>query len=138
LGVGINTAVFSMLDAVVLRPLPVPDPHELVGLYENAPRVTPEVVSGSGRYVRFSYPRFLRLQQALGTHGSLAAMTAPNLFPARLGDRQPISVAIELVSGNYFETFRIPPVRGRMLAASDLAPDSPPVAVISDGFWKRQ
>jgi putative ABC transport system permease protein len=65
-------------------------------------------------------------------------MTAPNLFPARLRDRQPISVAIELVSGNYFETFRIPPVRGRMLSASDVAPDSPPVAVVSGRFWKQQ
>jgi predicted permease len=138
LGIGVNTAMFSMLDAVVLRKLPVPGAHELVALYENAPRVTPDVVSGRGRYTRFSYPRFLRLQQALGTHGSLAAMTAPNLFPARLHNGQRISVSIQLVSGNYFETFRILPARGRMLSPPDVAPGSPPVAVVSESFWKRQ
>jgi hypothetical protein len=104
LGIGVNTAIFSMLDAVVLRKLPVPDAHELVGLYENAPRVTPDIVSGTDRYTRFSYARFLRLQQALGTYGSLAAMTAPNGFPARLHNGQRISVSVQLVSGNYFET----------------------------------
>lgn len=137
LGIGVNTAIFSMLDAVVLRNLPVPDAHELVGLYENAPRVTPDIVSGTDRYTRFSYPRFLRLQQALGTHGSLAAMTAPNGFPARLHNGQRISVLVQLVSGNYFETFRVLAARGRMLSAPDVAPGSPPVAVVSDSFWKR-
>jgi predicted permease len=138
LGIGVNTAMFSMLDVVLLRNLPVSDAHELIGLYENAPRVTPDIVSGTDRYTRFSYPRFLRLQQALGTHGSLAAMTAPNGFPARLHNGQRITVLVQLVSGNYFEMFRILPARGRMLSASDLAPGSPPVAVVSDRFWKRE
>jgi hypothetical protein len=138
LGIGVNTAMFSMLDVVLLRKLPVSDAHELVGLYENAPRVTPDIVSGTDRYTRFSYPRFLRLQRALGTHGALAAMTATNGFPARLHNGQRIAVSVQLVSGNYFETFRILPARGRMLSASDVATGSPPVAVVSDSFWKRQ
>jgi predicted permease len=138
LGIGVNTAMFSMLDAVVLRKLPVPNADELIVLYENAPQAVPEPVSGMGRYLRFSYPRFVRLQQALGPHGALAATTPTNLFTARLHDGQRLSLGVQLVSGNYFETLGVRPARGRMLAPADADTASAAVAVVSDAFWKRQ
>jgi predicted permease len=138
LGIGVNTAMFSMLDAVVLRKLSVPAAEELFALYENAPRAVPDPVSGSGRYLRFSYPRYTRLEQALGTHGSLAATTGTNRFSARLQDGQRITVDLQLVSGNYFETLRVQSVRGRVLTTVDTTENAPAVAVVSDGFWKRQ
>ena len=72
LGIGANTAIFTLLDAVVFRPLPVPAAAELLMLYENGPDGTADPTGGTGRYLRFSYPRFERLQQALGSSGSLA------------------------------------------------------------------
>ena len=138
LGIGVNTAMFSMLDAVVLRKLPVAGAGELFALYENAPQAVPDPVSGSGRYLRFSYPRYKRLQQALGSHGSLAATTGVNQFTARLHGEQRTPVNLQLVSGNYFETLRVQAARGRALTMDDLSPDAPPVAVISDAFWKSE
>lgn len=138
LGIGVNTAMFSMLDAVVLRKLPVPGADELFALYENAPQAVPDPVSGSGRYLRFSYPRYTRLQRALGMHGTLAATTGTNRFPARLQDGQRITVDLQLVSGNYFETLRVQPARGRGLTIEDASERAPAVAVVSDAFWKHQ
>jgi len=137
LGIGVNTAMFSMLDAVVLRKLQVPGGDELFALYENAPRAEPDPVSGSGRYLRFSYPRYLRLQEALATHGSLAATTTINQFPARTKDEDRLTVAVQLVSGNYFETLRVEPARGRTLTIADASDNAAPVCVVSDAFWKH-
>ena len=139
LGIGANTTIFTLLDAVVFKPLPVPAAHELVTLYENAPEGVPDAAGGTGRYLRFSYPRFERLQQAIGTQGSLAAVTRGNRFIVRLpGSSQVIPVEGQLVSGSYFGTLGVSPARGRLLTAGDARVDSlEPVAVISDGFWKR-
>src|SRR4051812_29725838 len=136
LGIGVNTAMFSLLDAIMIRKLDVPAADELVALYENASRAVPDSVAGMGRYLRFSYPRFIRLQQALGPHGSLAAMTPTNLFAGRLPNGQKHSMGVQLVSGTYFETFRALPARGRMLTPADADSRSAPVAVVSDAFAK--
>jgi predicted permease len=140
LGIGVNTAIFSMVDAVILQKLPVPDADDLVGLHENAPQAVSDTVGGMGRYLRFSYPRFVRLQQALGERGSLAAMTTMTTpFSGQLQDGRPTSLAVQLVSGNYFETLRVLPARGRMLTASDsLDTRGALVAVVSDAFWRRE
>ena len=75
LGIGANTTIFTLLDAVMFKPLPVPASRELVTLYENAPDAAPDIQGGTGRYLRFSYPRFQRFEQALGPMGSMAALT---------------------------------------------------------------
>ena len=84
LGIGANVTIFTLLDAVVLKPLPVPAASELVAFYENGPEGAPDPTGGSGRYLRFSYPRFERLQEALGSLGSMAAVTRSSLFTVRL------------------------------------------------------
>src|SRR5260221_4045917 len=84
LGIGANVTIFTLLDAVVFKPLPVPAARELVAFYENGPEGPPDATGGSGRYLRFSYPRFERLQQALGSDGSMAAVTPNALFTVRL------------------------------------------------------
>ena len=124
LGIGANTTMFTLLDAVIFKPLPVPAAHELVTLYENAPGTVPDAAGGTGRYLRFSYPRFERLQQAIGAHGSLAAATRSSRFIARLpGSSQVTSVEGQLVSGNYFATLGVSAARGRVLAAGDARVD---------------
>jgi predicted permease len=136
-GIGANTAIFTLLDAVLFKPLPLPAAHELVTLYERTPRGVPDAAGGTGRYLRFSYPRYERLQQALGPHGSLAAVTRSSRFLLGLpGSATPVPTRAQLVSGNFFSTLGISPARGRFLAEPDVRAERA-VAVISDGMWKR-
>ena len=139
LGIGVNTAIFTLLDAVVFKPLPVPAPHELVALYENGPEGTADVNGGSGPLLRFSYPRFERLRQALGSDGSIAAVTRSSLLVIQLPGVTPGAISSgQLVSGDYFSTLGVSAARGRTLTANDVRLDAvSPVAVVSDGFWTR-
>jgi predicted permease len=139
LGIGANTTIFTLLDAVVFKPLPVPSASELYTCYENGPEGIADAAGGSGRYLRFSYPRFRRLQEALGSHGRIAAATRSSQFTARLpGASERAFVFAQLISGDYFETLGVRAARGRVLTAADTSVDRmAPVVVISDGFWKR-
>ena len=139
LGIGANTTIFTLLDAVLFKPLPVPAARDLVALYENAPDGVPDATGGTGRFLRFSYPRYERLQRALGSHGSLAAMTRSARFVIRLPNAvEATAVRGQLVSGNYFDTLAVAAARGRTIEARDVRVGQlDAVAVISDGFWKR-
>ena len=139
LGLGVNTAIFTLLDAVVFKPLPVRAPHELVAVHENGPEGRADVSGGSGGFLRFSYPRFERLRQALGSDGSMAAVTRSSLFLIQLpGVTQTQFVQTQLVSGDYFATLGVSAARGRILTGNDVRLDAvSPVAVVSDGFWTR-
>ena len=138
LGIGVNTAVFTLLDAVILKPLPLPAPGELVTLYENGPEGAADATGGTGRFHRFSFPRFERLEKAVAAHGPLAAVTRNARFVARIHDGRPMPVTGQLVSGQYFVTLGIGAARGRVLTNADMRPDQTTVPiVISDGFWKR-
>jgi predicted permease len=138
LGIGANVTIFTLLDAVVLKPLPVPAAGELVMFYENGPEGAPDPTGGSGRYLRFSYPRFQRLEAALGSLGSIAAVTRSSLFTVRFpGATTPQFLNAQLVSARYFETLGVSAARGRVLTLEDAGDQPAPVAVISDGFWKR-
>ena len=144
LGIGANSAIFTLLDAVMFKPLALPNVDELVTVYENptgpdAPSGTPDVAAGTGRFLRFSQPRFLRLQRALGPLGSLAAMTRSATFVVRVDDsaRQTL-VRGQLVSGNYFATAGVRMAHGRSFTDEEAAhAATQPIAVISDGYWKR-
>ena len=139
LGIGVNTAIFTLLDAVVFKPLPLPAPHELVALHENGPEGPADVSGGTGSFFSFSYPRFERLRHALGSDGMLAAVTRSSLFVIQLpGVTQAQFLPGQLVSGDYFATLGVSAARGRVLSPGDVRLDAgSPVAVVSDGFWKR-
>ena len=137
LGIGVNVAMFTLLDTVLLRPLALPAPHELVALHERAREGDPDTVSGTGRFLRFSYPRYRLLQQALGAEGALAASSATFDLGARpQGAADERRVDAQLVSGNYFTTLAVSPLRGRLLMPSDDLPNAPASAVISARFWR--
>src|SRR5262245_36276780 len=137
LGIGANTAIFTLLDAVILKPLAVPAAGELITLYEKGPEGTADATGGTGRYLRFSYPRFQRLESALGSHGSLAAATRSNVFLLRQSQTAARTrINGQLVSGGYFQTLQVQPRRGRLLDDNDVR-NAAPVAVISDAFWRR-
>jgi predicted permease len=139
LGIGANTGMFTLLDAVIFKPLPVPAANELVTFYENGPEGKADTTGGTGRFLRFSYPRFKRLEEALASRGSMAAVTRGSRFTIRLpGSTASHFVLAQLVSGQYFATLNISAARGRLLTEADLRPDqSSLAAVVSDGLWKR-
>ena len=140
LGIGANTAIFTLLDAVMFKPLNVPSPQDLVALYEQPRDGAPDATGGTGRYMRFSYPRFERLQAALGDGGSLAAMTRTATFVVRLpGQKQPESVRSQLVSGEYFSTLNVAVARGRAIGRDDArVADGQQVAVIGHRLWQER
>ena len=140
LGIGANTAIFTLLDAVMFKPLNVPAPQDLVALYEQPRDGAPDATGGTGRYMRFSYPRFERLQAALGDGGSLAAMTRTATFVVRLpGQKQPESVRSQLVSGEYFSTLNVAVARGRAIGRDDArVADGQQVAVIGHRLWQER
>ena len=140
LGIGANTAIFTLLDAVMFKPLNVPSPEDLVTLYERPRDGDADATGGTGRYMRFSYSRFERLQGALGSRGSLAAMTRTGNLVVRLpGQKQPGSVRAQLVSGEYFSTLQVPVVHGRAIGRDDVSvTNGQPVAVIGDRLWKER
>jgi putative ABC transport system permease protein len=139
LGIGATTSVFTLLDAVVFKPLPVPEARELVTFYENEPDGKPDPAGGTGRFMRFSYTRYQQLEAALGSDGSIAAVTRSSRLIARLPNETGRHfVLAQFVSGNYFATLRVRAARGRTLTHDDVRLDRPSdVAVVSDGFWRR-
>jgi len=137
LGIGANTTIFTLLDAVVFKPLPVRNAADLVMLYENGPEGVADAEGGTGQFLVFSYPRFTRLQEALGSHGSLAAVTRSARMVVRLPADSDVHFAFgQLASGGFFDTLGIAVARGRLLAPDDVRPGRTPVAVVSDGFWR--
>ena len=126
LGVGANTAVFSLVDAVLLQSLPVQDPKKLVFL---------EIEGTAGPSGPPPYPCFTRLRAETGLFAAMAAFGNDEL---RIEiDGKPEAVMGQVASGNYFELLGLKPVLGRLMNADDEQLD-PPVAVISDRYWKRK
>ncbi len=133
LGIGANAAIFSLTDQVLLRPLPVPRPHELVLLD------SPGMYQGSTRGQQtFSEPMFRGLRGA-------SAPVLSGMF-ARFGTGASVStdgdaarVRIEAVSGDYFRTLGIGPAIGRVLGPDDdRTPDAHPVVVLSHAYWQSR
>jgi predicted permease len=130
LGIGANTGIFTLVNAVLLKSLPVPDPDQLF-LVRQQDRFAEQT--------RVSYPLYSRMQQAMPASASLAATTLPSEFYLSGGNGQPEMMTGLLVSGNYFQTLQTHALLGRLLApADDETMDAHPVAVISYGCWKTR
>src|SRR6266545_3102847 len=130
LGVGLNSSVFSVLNALLLRPLPVPEPDRLVRIYQH-------------NYGNTSYRNYRDLQARSTTMESLAAFSWPNPvalgIPAGRGSLQTEQAWSAAVSSNYFEVLRVRPQLGRtFLPEEDAAPGKSPVAVIGDQLWRTR
>ena len=139
LGIGANTAIFTLVEAVMLRPLPVERPHELYRLGDGGNCC---VVSGfQGRYSIFAYPLYELFRSQLPEFVDLAAFEArTTLFSVRRAGSPGAALPLsgELVSGNYFETFGVRPAIGRLLAATDDRAGAPFVAVMSYRAWQER
>jgi predicted permease len=136
LGLGANTAIFSLLDQVLLRSLPVQNPQELVFFYQPGP-VTGRVSSDEEGMPVFTYLMFRELQQKqtpftgiAGARGFTASISYAN---------RALPGGVHLVSGNYFSVLGVRPAMGRLLTEEDdREPAGNPVCVLSHAYWNNQ
>jgi len=142
LGIGANAAIFTLVDAFMMRNLPVTDPKTLVRLGDTSDCCVNGGAIENGDYSLFSTETYERLRKYVPEFEQLAAMQAGFAYrpvAARRDQTQENarSVMGEFVSGNYFETFGLKPAAGRLLTGSDDVKGAPMVAVMSYAAWQR-
>ena len=133
LGIGANTVIFSVVNAVLLRPLPYPEPEQLVRIKEIMPpgsalkRVSPGSVH-------------VRLYQAWREQSQMSSQIAAyGAYEGTLtGGDYPERIAGGFVSANFFSVLGIQPAKGRAFDLAEDQPDGPAVAVVSHGLWVRR
>src|SRR5580658_10370693 len=129
LGIGLNTAIFNLVSAVLLQPLPVRDPARLMSIF-TLDRINPGL-----RYC--SYPNYKDYRDRNTVFSGLALYTP--IQATLTGESQPGDVQGQIVSGNYFDVLGVKPVLGRtFLPEEDRVPDAQAVVVIGYAFWKRR
>ena len=128
LGIGASTLIFSVVNAVLLRPLPFPEADRVVRLWERHPQ--------SAVTSNLSYATFLDLGSDTS---SIENISAARFFTANLTDGdQPEQVNSMLVSSRYLRALKITPQLGRLFADEDDVPASAKVALVGDGLWRRR
>jgi putative ABC transport system permease protein len=138
LGIGANAAIFSLIDAVLLRPLPFPESQRIVMLWERPPkRVVTASLGTRRRQNPVSPMNFLDWRDRLRSFEAMAAISPPN--PVGLGGfGDPIAVDGLSVSADFFRILAVQPLLGRTLNAEDEVPGAPPVTVLSYHLWRQQ
>ena len=143
LGIGANTAIFTLVHGILQSRLPVKDPGSLVRLGEKEDCCVMNIPSmGYGSQNLFPYDEYKQLRDHTPEFEDLAAMEAPtgnHTFAARRAnsDGAPFSSRAEFVSGNYFRMFGLQPFAGRNLTPSDDTLGAAPVAMLSYQAWQR-
>jgi predicted permease len=127
IGVGANLTVFTMVDALLLRPLPVPDASNLVTL-------TRWLQGNSSEH--FSYPQVVALSERADLFSSVSGVGSATFHVGPPESLEPVGGA--WVSGHYFSTLQLVPAAGRLLTAADDQPGAAPAAVISHDYWMRR
>jgi len=130
LGIGANTAIFSLVNAVVIRPLPFPDPDRLVWVYGN--------IRNGGSRASVSPPDFLDYRSQNKTFEQFAASGTQPLAVNLTGSGEPERLFASAVTGNYFDTFGISPAIGRTFTIDNEKPGSDQVTVLSHAFWQKR
>ena len=125
IGIGAQTAIFSVVYGVLLRPLPFPDSDRIVDVAE---------LDGRGRPMRVAdanYRDFAERSRSLDALSAYSAGESVVTTPA-----EALRLGTGRVTGRFFEALGVRPAAGRAFSASERAPGGPPVAVVSDGFWR--
>src|ERR1700749_3531418 len=134
IGIGANTAVFSVLNSVLLRPLPYPEPQDLVSLHLNAPgapglaEFRSELRLSASMY--FTFARHNRTFQSMGVWGPGTASIT--------GLAQPEQVDTAQISDGILETLNVPAFRGQWLTTADQDPHGLGRVMLSYGYWQRR
>jgi predicted permease len=127
LGIGANTAIFSVVNGVLLNPLPYQEPDQLVALYTGM---------SDGSRATTSYPNFLDWAHDNNSLASLAMYRADSFSFTGLAESERIPA--EMVSASFFPLLGVHPVLGRTFLATEDELGGSPVVLISEGFWKRK
>jgi putative ABC transport system permease protein len=127
LGIGATTAIFSVVDATLLHPLPYPHPEQLVRIEDNLPGM-------GARDVGMSQPEWQDLQ-----HSGIFEYVSPTWYDDNnlTGSSRPARVSLLIVAPDYFSLLGASPQMGRAFPADDYTPSFTTEVVISDGLWKR-
>ncbi len=126
LGIGANTAIFSVVNAVLLRPLPYAQPERLVIFWETTPRMDTSV----------AYPNFVDIQSQATAFERMGASRRESFNMTGEGEAERLSG--RMISANFFSTFGVPVHRGRDFTPDDDRPDANAVAILSYGYWQRR
>src|SRR4029077_6395366 len=127
LGIGANTAIFSVVNGVLLNPLPFHDASRIVSLFE----ATPNFVKGS-----ISYPNFLDWQRDNGSFEAMARSRSP--YGSITGIGQAEEVHAQRVSASFFPILGVNPILGRNFTPEEDRRGANPTVLISEGLWKRK
>src|SRR5437762_6288986 len=128
LGIGANTAIFSVVDAVVLRPLPYKDPNRLVMLKENIPLASPDPIPGCAPYV-------VQFQRQNQVFESVAAFLGGQFDLAGLGE--PERITVERINSNLFSLLGVQPLLGRAFTTEEDQP-AHSLASLTYALWTRR
>jgi putative ABC transport system permease protein len=126
LGIGASTAIFSVVEAVLLRALPYPNPQKLVRVWEQAP---------DGHLMNLADPNLDDFAAQNDTFADLAGYEY--WLSSVSGGSEPVRVNIASVSGGFFKTLGVEPFRGRAFASDELQVHGAPAAIVSHSYWQR-
>src|SRR5437899_5822098 len=128
LGIGANTAIFSIVNAVLLRPLPYPDADRIMVLNES---------SAPGQDYSVALPDYFDWQKDNTVFEHLAATHKESRNLSGIAGRDPERVSCAAVTRNFFNIIGLPPQIGRTFSEEEDKVGAPPVVIISDRFWQR-
>ena len=126
LGIGASAAIFSVTDAVLLRPLPYPNPQQIVRVWEQAP---------DGHTMNLAEQNFEDFRALNDTFAELAAYGSG--LASVSGGSEPVRINVAAVSSGFFKIFGVEPFRGRLFAAEERRAHGAPAAIVSYSYWRR-
>jgi predicted permease len=127
LGIGANAALFSVVNGVLLKPLPYPDPEQLITIHQSKPNFETGAMP---------YPNFLDLQKENQTLSAMAISRSFGFSLVGLGEAQRVSA--RLISADFFSVLGVKPALGRTFIAADDSSSAEPVTLISGRFWAEK
>jgi putative ABC transport system permease protein len=127
LGIGANTALFSVVNGVLLNPLPFPNPNELVAVYAKSPTFQESSIA---------YPNFLDWQKDTHSFAALSAFRSDDYN--MVGAGEPERVHIHMISAEFLPALGLKPILGRAFRPEEDKAGAGPVTILGDGLWKRK
>lgn len=133
LGIGANVAVFSVVNTILLRPLPFPQPDRLVRIVEKGAGTN----ESNKTYTADATQDFQQRNRSFQSVSGYFAFSTPDNFKL-VGNGQPLPVTGILVAENFFQTLGVDPMMGRLFRPEEFVKHAQPVVLLSYPFWKRQ
>ena len=133
LGIGANIAVFSVVNTILLRPLPFPDAQQLVRIVEK----NPASGESSKTYTADATQDFQQQNRSFQSVSGYFAFTPPDNFKL-VGNGQPVPVTGLLIAEGFFQTLGVKPALGRLFQSEEFVQHAQPVVLLSNPFWRRE